>query len=376
MNRLIIIGNGFDLAHELKTRFSDFVNSYIWKSINQFAKKGFHQDQLITISKKGISNLSFNHYLIREGEEQSSIEQLKKIKQDENISVHTSSFLSKLIGSQEAERWVDIEMLYYESLLETFFHYKDYSSLEKVKELNNQFEFLRNQFLTYLRDFVEPNCNQNLANLDLFESFYQTISSTEVNKKERIKRNGRDWTVPNKRIEKILFVNFNYTSLAKHYADKLQESNFVNDVRFLYLHGSIPENNILFGYGDEVHEMIKEIEKSNKNEFLKHLKSFQYLEEMNYYYLSDFMMDNDFQVSIYGHSCGLSDRTLLKEIFEHDNCCSIKIFYHVRNDGSDDFSEKVFEISRHFDKKSLMRQRVNPKEHSQPIPQPFLDKNN
>lgn len=25
-----------------------------------------------------------------------------------------------------------------------------------------------------------------------------------------------------------------------------------------------------------------------------------------------------------GHSCGLSDRTMLKEIFEHDNCKSIK----------------------------------------------------
>jgi hypothetical protein len=30
MNRLIIIGNGFDLAHDLKTRYSDFID-FLWK---------------------------------------------------------------------------------------------------------------------------------------------------------------------------------------------------------------------------------------------------------------------------------------------------------------------------------------------------------
>ena len=28
MNRIIIIGNGFDLAHNLKTRYKDFINDY------------------------------------------------------------------------------------------------------------------------------------------------------------------------------------------------------------------------------------------------------------------------------------------------------------------------------------------------------------
>ena len=29
MNRLVIIGNGFDLAHGLKTSYGDFINYYI-----------------------------------------------------------------------------------------------------------------------------------------------------------------------------------------------------------------------------------------------------------------------------------------------------------------------------------------------------------
>ena len=28
MNRLVLIGNGFDLAHGLKTRYEDFINWY------------------------------------------------------------------------------------------------------------------------------------------------------------------------------------------------------------------------------------------------------------------------------------------------------------------------------------------------------------
>jgi hypothetical protein len=32
MNRIILIGNGFDLAHGLKTGYRDFMNSY-WKDI-------------------------------------------------------------------------------------------------------------------------------------------------------------------------------------------------------------------------------------------------------------------------------------------------------------------------------------------------------
>ncbi len=32
MNRLVIIGNGFDLAHGLPTSYRDFINDY-WKNI-------------------------------------------------------------------------------------------------------------------------------------------------------------------------------------------------------------------------------------------------------------------------------------------------------------------------------------------------------
>ena len=37
MNRLVLIGNGFDLAHGLKTSYADFINWYWDQRV-----KGFH----------------------------------------------------------------------------------------------------------------------------------------------------------------------------------------------------------------------------------------------------------------------------------------------------------------------------------------------
>ena len=40
MNRLVIIGNGFDLAHGLKTRYEDFINWYWDYRVNGFVNNG------------------------------------------------------------------------------------------------------------------------------------------------------------------------------------------------------------------------------------------------------------------------------------------------------------------------------------------------
>ena len=80
-------------------------------------------------------------------------------------------------------------------------------------------------------------------------------------------------------------------------------------------------------------------------------------------------MNNGFEVYIMGHSLGLSDRTMLNRIFEDDNCKEIKIFYHQKNEKDDDFTEKTYEISRHFRNKSKMRKVIKDKTKSIAMPQ-------
>jgi hypothetical protein len=114
------------------------------------------------------------------------------------------------------------------------------------------------------------------------------------------------------------------------------------------------------------------IEDANQNEFLKFMKSFIYSNNNNYKNLFDFIDSSPFQTYIMGHSCGLSDRTLLNAIFEHHNCWSIKVFYHkwTGTDGDhDNYLEVVKNISRHFNKKTIIREKIVNKTLCTELPQ-------
>jgi hypothetical protein len=50
--RIVLIGNGFDLAHGLKTSYSDFLSWYMCKAFNEFVSAGFFEDRLINIERK------------------------------------------------------------------------------------------------------------------------------------------------------------------------------------------------------------------------------------------------------------------------------------------------------------------------------------
>ena len=52
LNRLVSIGNGFDLAHGLRTSYKDFIDWYICESFNQFCTNKGYQDSLIEIKHK------------------------------------------------------------------------------------------------------------------------------------------------------------------------------------------------------------------------------------------------------------------------------------------------------------------------------------
>ena len=72
-----------------------------------------------------------------------------------------------------------------------------------------------------------------------------------------------------------------------------------------------------------------------------------------------------------GHSCGLSDRVLLNNLFEHKNCVSIKPFYWKHKDGKgniiDDYNGIYMNISRNFNDINLMRYRVVDKTKCKPL---------
>ena len=167
-----------------------------------------------------------------------------------------------------------------------------------------------------------------------------------------------------------VFLNFNYTKTIDLYIYKF-EQRFIVKQEQIQIHGRLKDlnNEINFGFGDEMDDDYKKIENFDDNEYLRNFKSFQYLQNSNYKNLLDYIDSDKFQVYIMGHSCGLSDRTLLNTVFEHKNCRSIKVFYHKRQDGTDNYTEIIQNISRHFNKKAMMRERIVNKSLCEPLEQ-------
>lgn len=169
--------------------------------------------------------------------------------------------------------------------------------------------------------------------------------------------------------DNLYFLNFNYTDTFENYLNECKKT-IPSD--FNYIHGNLSSvhGKPIFGFGDELDKRYLEFEDEKNNQLFEHIKSFEYLKTKNYSLLTRFIETEHFQVQIYGHSCGLSDRTMLNQIFEHENCKSIKIFYHKIDEDNNDYTEKTYEMSRHFKDKGMMRKKVISFDRSREMPQP------
>ena len=377
MNSLVLIGNGFDMAHGLKTSYMDFINWYWDKRIEAFVgnTSKVSEDCLCKLTIKDDSNIScwnvfaFGNLYFKDIQGNRTCSGYDVIKDFQNnpdeFSVTYSRFFEKIIQSMEKKGWVDIENDYYQLLKGTQKADCSYS----VKELNEQLAFLQEKLIEYLSSI---GTNQTIKDIhDAIIDFFDPADFSTEGKKRAMENIGLNiksfeeveynYEERNKLIpERIMLLSFNYTATAKMYNEIKINHN--------YIHGELEQpNNIIFGYGDELDKDYQAILDMNDNELLKHVKSVKYLETRNYHDMLEFLMSAPFQVFIMGHSCGNSDRTLLNTVFEHENCISIKPFYHKWPDGRDNYLDIVQNISRNFTNMRLFRDRVVNKEQCKTI---------
>ena len=419
MNRIILIGNGFDLAHGLKTSYSDFIDWYFDKRKTELATNLTNSSSDILCSLELLLETwtwhpyyLYNDY-VKSLPGKDLIKEFEKNKRD--FRVLFSPFFSRIWNSMRIRGWVDIENEYFQLLFPPAgngpFPYTD-----KPSELNKELEYIRSLLIEYLNtieknnideliidqsirkivfspirlkdisississfiDFIDKRFNQNefavfwsnlLADYEVQDNALERESILYFvnNYSGQVKYMGIEsiahnefpssFTLP----DRIMLVNFNYTTTADAYLP--------NSERFVvnHIHGELnkPES-VIFGYGDEIDERYKIMSEKNNNEYLRNIKSIKYLESPNYRNLLEFMESAPYQVFVIGHSCGNSDRTLLNTLFEHKNCVSIKPFYYIKLDGSDNYMELVQNISRNFTDMKLMRDRVVNKTFCEP----------
>ena len=425
MNRIIIIGNGFDLAHNLKTGYKDFINDYwdtveegiydkYWRLLDQQYGGGKHplndyEDQFIKIGKEydktGVNKVCSSY------KEDSPLWKLHTLIDEHNndpssnVTVtltFTNHFFEHISHQCSLVNCVDIENEYYKALKELLQEENYQKQNESIHTLNKEFDDVKGLLEKYLTritentelkqhqsihnvfsSFIEfdevATCKQTafinsiFSNTDIYHDFtidysedpaYSECLTKDEQRRYFINKNFKyDNFKKNHLAPYTLLLNFNYTQTA----EKLYAENCFNEI--INIHGELNnENNpIIFGYGDELDNDYERIERLQNNDFLENIKSIRYHKTKNYRSLLEFIALGPYQVFIMGHSCGNSDRTLLNTLFEHDNCLSIKVFYRQYKDGTDNYIDLIKNISRNFNNKPNMRDIVVNRENCSPL---------
>lgn len=403
MNRLILIGNGFDLAHGLKTSYKDFILWYLDECFNEsgiFANGHFYEDDFLKVEvldyyriinlKEKIKNHnnSLSTFLYRESllnkyltvfEKGFGIggEVLDDFKDVINIVAHNvefkSIFFENLVNTCLDCGWVDIEQFYFDQLASlggNVLNFKVFKS-EEVKSLNNEFSYLKSKLEEYLvtQDNWFNIASKNRPLMDFISNF-NINDITNVITSEIIEGSLVDFTqdIYN---QKVYALNFNYTNTFEPYIQQIQASGKFHDVEENHIHGQLNNinNPIIFGFGDEHNKEYLQFEEQSNNDVFEHVKSYHYLKTANYTNLIRFLNKGNFTVYILGHSCGLSDRTMFKEIFDHENCKSVRIFHYTNSEGKNDFFDKTINLGRHFTDKGRMRKLIVNFNEADAIPQ-------
>lgn len=414
MNRIILIGNGFDLAHGLPTRYEDFINWY-WKEWGKklrYSSKKTESDMFCSFNiKENIPyadwySLCQNKYNLPPDFEYDYLNVAKTIKNDSSICDFKckSILFLRICKSIETKGWVDIENEYYDLLCK---YIKDPENCEyKLSELNAHLHSLQSlliEYLTFLA-YTQPHFKTTVSEqiyspinkddicISQIKTFWDYVDSI-LHQEDEYKRLLSQYGFTPSRIDDmieyikifknhydgpdeyngyslndlffpkhILLLNFNYTTVADSYKESISSVNHIHGIQY-------KPTSIIFGYGDELDEDYKALLKHTDNECLRNIKSIKYLESSNYRDLLKFIESTPYQIFIMGHSCGNSDRTLLNTLFEHKNCVSIKPYYYQKDNGTDNYLEIVQNICRNFTDMKLMRDRVVNKTFCKPLTQ-------
>ena len=358
--RFVLIGNGYDRALGLKTSYADFVLSMFRTAAIETFKKGVFENELIKIvRKRGVTFSDSPDKIIEGVNKMVDAQEIIGYIQRMGALDFKYYFFQLIVEKIRRDRWVDIENQYYEELLKGYKVYKRNGKLEDILSLNNCMDKLGVELKKYLL-IEQSSINVSYSNSDMASLIDQIKEPLRKDRRSLVKEHNRN-DPPNQ----VIFVNFNYTNTVQ----KIINNTFVRDnCRHIHIHGSINDdkNPIIFGYGDDTSDTYNTLESEGYNELLRKVKSFEYPRTNNYHNLLNYLSGCEFDVFIVGHSCGLSDRTLLKTIFEHPNCMAIQNFHY--NGEPEDFNKRM-EISRHFSNKVKMRERVLSFDEFATIPQ-------
>jgi Bacteriophage abortive infection AbiH len=343
-NLILLIGNGFDLAHEFKTSYNDFSNYIIEKKLtpqllnsdnylldnkNTLLKKEFIYDLKGITSFNQEGNLIQQIYYYKIKKDSLGISKALKSHRNDIRDLIKNIFLGKLFYNNYVN-WFDIENAYFHELVSIHELYAN--PKEQIITLNENLIEIKNILFEYLKS-IQTDKNHYV------DSFFKSKYFTSY--------------------ERVYAINFNYTITLENYIESR------NGIKINYIHGDIESEDIIFGYGNDKHINYKKLKLTEIDEYLKFFKTFQYLNNNKYLEIYDEALEKfeDYEVSVLGHSLGQTDKTLLKEILDNPKCKQIFLYKRsdLRNEllkVREEFNKLIFSISRIIDNEKDMRVKV------------------
>lgn len=185
MNRIILIGNGFDLAHGLPTSYKDFIEDY-WVQYGEWLSSCLGRtvkDDLCTISLENEDSLGWYdiipHCNINGQKPPSPKEIIEEIKEEPaGISVKKTPFFQLIDTVIEIKNWVDIEYEYYQQLKCIF---KDTAKLfDCPQKLDMEFEAIEFKLKAYLAKIQEKKIKPDLKIEDIRDAIYEPFSVQDI----------------------------------------------------------------------------------------------------------------------------------------------------------------------------------------------------
>jgi len=214
---IIIIGNGFDLNQNLKTSYTDFINSEQYKLL-----------------------LGKDNYLVE--------------------------YLSK---KHELQNWIDIEN-----------ELKKYSNSQNIAEANQSFQ---EEFIKLSSSLKEYLSTISYDNLDKTAYSYKLLESIKD--------------------KDFLILDFNYTKAAEIILSELNVEKSIIEERIIKVHGSLDEQNIIFGIEDDA--IIKPQHVFLRKAFNSKFKAINV----------NLNLINVKELYIFGHSLGETDHMYFNKFF-------------------------------------------------------------
>ena len=326
---ILILGNGFDLAHGLKTKYSDFLDYCVEKNNKRIIG-------MINYGTTFIDNIWLQHFITTCNNYGKNWVDLE----DEiyRVVLSLNKTLLDLSGGE-------IEMIFplTFSIKKDILEFNFYKIIDYLKTCNNRLETDKKKYITvetndfsHLYFYIENY--QGLINfiydqlrtfVEMFERYLNEVVMSEIDSEPKYQLSLLQSSKPN--IKSFLFIlNFNYTNtLTKLYKDTM-DSKQKKSIRNFYVHGKINANNIVLGtqFFDDKNNNIP----SEFNVFRKHNQRHRYNTIEDYQSLLQIIKSrNDDTKRIFhviGHSLDKSDYAILKHIFLAHNDSIINIYYH------------------------------------------------